>query len=105
MSLPNWTRVLRNRFILPRVLPLLVVPCRCESKSESDRAADGGKGGLRLPEMCSRVSLLLITKVSETKNLAKLADTLVKTFSFTASSFFLSFCGGRAEFPSEFDGP
>jgi hypothetical protein len=49
MSLPNCTSVLRNLFILPSVRALLLAPCRCESSSDSERAADGGSGGLRLP--------------------------------------------------------
>jgi hypothetical protein len=81
MSLPNCTRVLRKRFILPSVRPLLLVPCRCESKSDSDRAADGGNGGLRLPAIYIKLRPLLIAKISLTKTSSYLGeDVFIYTF-------------------------
>jgi len=90
MSLPNCTNVLRNRFILPRVRPLLLVPCRCESKSDSDKAADGGSGGLRLPVIGIKVHLLLIAKRSLTQNYFVEDIFIVSRFSdsFTSCQFF-----------------
>jgi hypothetical protein len=34
------------------------LPCRCESSSDSERAVDGGRGGLRLPEICIKVQII-----------------------------------------------
>jgi hypothetical protein len=66
MSLPNCTRVLRNRFILARVRPLPPpLPWTCESSSDSERDADGGNGGLMLPEICNKVHILPFRTVTQ----------------------------------------